>query len=131
MNHASQSAHGWWVATYVERFEYDHEDKANLNRRCKAWENTIIVRATERDEAYQKAESFGRGAGDSEMVDEAGRTGRWIFEGLISLLPIYEELADGAEIVWSEHQGISVKRVKSWVKVKEELEAFRPDDNTK
>jgi len=43
---------GWWIASYIERFEFYDEDKLNANRRCLAWENTILIKAEDREEAY-------------------------------------------------------------------------------
>ena len=119
---------GWWIASYVERFEYYDEDKRKLNRRCLAWENTILVQAGGREEAYRKAMAFGRIGDGSEGHDsQTRRRGAWRFEGLRSLLPICEKLEDGAEILWREYQGRTVKKVKSLVKAKKELEAFDDD----
>ena len=28
---------------------------------------------------------------------------RWLFEGVVELLPVYEEIEDGSEIMWAEH----------------------------
>jgi len=47
-----------------------------------------------------------------------------VFEGLISLLPIYDELKDGAEIIWVEHENKTIGKVRSWVRHKHELEVF-------
>ena len=44
------------------------------------------------------------------------------------LLPIYEELEDGAEILCWEHENVTVKKLKSWVKGKRDLEVF-DDEN--
>src|SRR6478672_13717402 len=41
----NRSPYGWWIATYLERFEYDDENKRNSGRRCLAWENTVLIRA--------------------------------------------------------------------------------------
>src|SRR5262249_32716776 len=60
VRYCNRSPFGWWLASYIERFEYDDEDKQNLDRRCLAWENTIVVRAKTRDEAYRKAVAIGR-----------------------------------------------------------------------
>ena len=53
------SPHGWWCATIIERFEYENEDYLNLKRRCKAWTNTIILKAKDHEEAYKKAMEYG------------------------------------------------------------------------
>lgn len=125
----NKSPFGWWIAAYIERFEYDDENQENPNRRCLAWENTIIIKARNREAAYKKAEKVGRlGDGNEGYSTEDGRRGRWRYDGLTSLLPIYEELEDGAEILWKEYENRSVKKIRSLVKAKEELECFDDED---
>jgi hypothetical protein len=121
----NRTRHGWWIATYIERFEYYDEDTSNLNRRCLAWENTILIKARTREEAWRKALAEGRLSEGSEAWDgETGRKGAWHFEGLTSLLPIYDRLEHGAELIWVEHTGRTVRRVRALVKKKHQLEAF-------
>jgi hypothetical protein len=116
---------GWWVASYVERFEWADEDKRNPIRRCLAWENTILVKARNREEAYRKAIGHGRVGHriEAHSVDKK-RKGVWLFEGLTDLLPIYDESADGSEILWRVHRGRTVKRIKEMVRSKDELVVF-------
>jgi hypothetical protein len=57
-------------------------------------------------------------------INTNGKKVRWIYEGLTHLLPIYEELEDGSEVLWKEHENRSVKKIKSLVKRKEDLETF-------
>ena len=123
--HRNRSPHGWWIASYLERFEYDDEDRRQLNRRCLAWENTILVKARNRHEAWRKAMARGR-LGDRSQARNvtSGRTGVWRFEGLTSLLPIYDRLEDGAELLWVEHAGRTVRSIRALVKPKRLLEAF-------
>lgn len=121
---------GWYVASLLHRFEWYDEDKENFNRRCLAWENQILIKADSPEQAYTKAIKYGKLHEESGEMWETGneeRKGKWRFEGLRSLLPIYDELEDGAEIVWKEYESRSVKKVKSWVKSKEELEVFDSD----
>jgi Domain of unknown function (DUF4288) len=121
----NRTRHGWWIATCLERFEYYDENRRNLNRRCLAWENTILIKARNREEAWRKAVAQGRLSEGSEAWDsETGRKGAWHFEGLTSLLPVYDRLEDGAEIIWVEHAGRTVRRIRGLVKKKHELEAF-------
>jgi len=120
----NRSPHGWWIASYLERFEYYDEDRRKLNRRCTAWENTVLIKAKNRDEAWRKTVALGRLSGGSEAWDETGRKGQWRYEGVTSLLPVYETIEDGAEVLWTEHQGWTVKRVKTLVKTKRELNVF-------
>ncbi|WHI46077.1 DUF4288 domain-containing protein [Microbulbifer sp. EKSA008] len=123
----NKSPYGWWVATIIERFQFDDEELDNMRRRCRAFSNVVILRADDREQAYQKAIQYGKsGIEDkSDWTNDKGRRGRWIFEGLSSLIPIYDELdPEGTEILFDDDNGITVGRVKSWVRSKEELEAF-------
>src|ERR1051326_2082129 len=113
---------GWWIASYLERFEYYDENKKNLGRRCLAWENTVLIRAGSREQAYRKALTLGRLSNGNEAWDvDTKRRGAWRFEGLTELLPVYEDLQDGAEILWREYPNRTVKTIKSLVKRKREL----------
>ncbi|WP_444894601.1 DUF4288 domain-containing protein [Microbulbifer sp. TRSA001] len=123
----NKSPYGWWVATIIERFQFDDEELDNMRRRCRAFSNVVILKADDREQAYQKAIQYGKsGIEDkSDWTNDKGRRGRWIFEGLSSLIPIYDELdPEGTEILFDDDNGITVGRVKSWVRSKEELEAF-------
>ncbi|OZG72613.1 hypothetical protein BTA51_13875 [Hahella sp. CCB-MM4] len=117
------SSVGWYVASYIERSKYVGEDDANENKRCVAWENTILIKASNPDEAYEKAiEEANIGREPYENSD--GEMIQFVFEGLTSLLPIYEELEHGSEIMWTEHENKAIKTIKSMVKSKSELEVF-------
>ena len=120
----SRNHSGWWIASYIERFEYYDEPKRDLNRRCLAWENTIIVKAQNREVAYKKAMAVGRRGEGSEAWNKRGRKGAWRFEGLTLLLPIYEELEDGAEVLWEEHDGRTVRKIREMVRSKSDLSVF-------
>jgi len=39
-------------------------------------------------------------------------------------LPVYDELENGAEIMWVEHKNKAIKTIKNMVKSKSELEVF-------
>ena len=122
--HRNHSPYGWWIATYIERAAWDDEPHPSPNSRCLAWENTIILQAPDREAAYAKAVSLASQY-SSEFEDDSGnRKGHWVYEGLTSLLPIHDELQDGAEILWVEHRNRTVRKVRSWVRRKEQLEAF-------
>ena len=124
----NKSRYGWWIATIVERYEHFDENKTNLNRRCTAWLNTVLIKASNRDEAYRKAIALGKVGRDSVCGAEGGRQGHWIFEGLASLMPIYDKLEDGAEIMFEQATNIAVKTVKACVKQKKALECFQDDE---
>jgi hypothetical protein len=82
------------------------------------------LQAPNRETAYTKAVLLASQQSSEFMDDSRSRKGHWIFEGLTSLLPIYDELKDGAEIFWVEHRNRTIRKIKSMVKKKEELEVF-------
>lgn len=123
----NKSPYGWWVAIFLERFECEDENLKNMNRRCLVWENMILIKAKTREQAYQKALYQGKLCEGEITHDGNGNKGFWKFEGLMNLLPVYEELADGNEIMWTEHRR-TVKTIKSWVRKKEELDVFIDDE---
>jgi len=123
--HRNRNHTGWWIASFVERVEYYDEDKANLNRRCLAYENTILIRAPNREVAYRKAVAHGRlSNGNEGWNSSTGRKGAWRFDGLTSLLPVYEDLEDGSEILWQKHVDVTVRKIRGRVKRKHELAVF-------
>ena len=91
--------------------------------RCRVWENTRLLRAKSREEAYRKAVGLGR-AGDRART----RGGEWRFVGISMLLPVYEEIEDGVEILWTDRGRLPVKKVKSLVKPKRQIPVFNDDD---
>jgi uncharacterized protein DUF4288 len=128
-SHRNRGPYGWWLSSYLLRLQYADENRSNPNRRCLAWENTIILRADDRQAAYAKAIRLGQENAGGEMREVAtGRKGTWVFEGLTQLLPIHDELEDGAEILWTEHQGRSVRSVKSLVRTKRQLSVFDDEE---
>lgn len=129
VSHRNKSPYGWWVAILVERLELKGEDRKNLNRRCTFDENIHLIKAKDRDEAYQKAMNLGKVGHNLKMTFEDGTKGGWVFEGVSELLPIYDELEDGAEILWTRHFSKAVKTAKAMVRKKSELSVFDDHDS--
>jgi len=110
---------------YVQRFEHYDEDRKNSKRRCLAYENTVLITAKDREEAYKKLMALGSAADGMECVDmNTGRRGIWRFEGPTELLPIHEKVEDGAEILWTTHRNRSVKSIQALVRTKKGLSVF-------
>jgi hypothetical protein len=124
----NKSPEGWWVAEIIERLEFEDEDTSNPRRRCRAWRNTVMVKARDRNDAYRKAIRYAQIGKDDPnpwIGEHAGRRVKCVFEGISSLLPVYDFLdEDGTEILYHDMKNITVRRVKSWVKRKEDLEVF-------
>jgi hypothetical protein len=123
----NKTPYGWWIASYIQRFEWKDARPATSRSRCLFWENTVILKAKDRDVAYQKATVLAKesATGKWELLgDPPSRPGRWVFEGLTSLLPIYEPLEDGAGVLWCESRNKTLGALRRRVKPKGRLEAF-------
>lgn len=96
---------GWYVATYVLRFVVlADEHNEDPERQFQIWENTILVRATDLDDAYDKTVEVGMQHAEPYKGGPHGIDVQWRFEGVLDILPIYEELEHGAEIMWAERR---------------------------
>jgi len=124
--HRNRSPYGRWIASYIEVAVWGDDPTPALNSRCQAWENTIIIKARDREAAYKKATRIGSAYPDAGKfwLEPSMRTGRWVYIGLTSLLPIYEELGDGTEILWTERDNLTRKTILAMVKTKHELSVF-------
>ena len=123
--HRNRSPDGWWIASYVERTCWDDEPLDDDTVRSRVWENTIILQADDREAAYEKAVRLA--SKDESVFDDGninGRKGFWRFAGLSSLVAIYDELEDGAEVTWIDHGVMSFREIKRMVKEKHALETF-------
>jgi hypothetical protein len=50
--------------------------------------------------------------------------GEWRFAGISMLLPIYEDIEDGAEILWDDRGRMPVRQIKKLVRSKRQLPVF-------
>lgn len=131
-NVKNTSVENWWVATLVERFKFDDEDTNNPRRRCRAFCNVVLIRAESNEEAYNKAIDYGRlGIDEGDKWHAFGRSGKWEFVGIASLLPVMDSFdPDGTEILFDDFHNVSVGRVESWVKNKSDLEVFQVEGSS-
>jgi hypothetical protein len=82
---------GWYVGSYLLRFiEIAQDGHDDPEKKFLTWENTVLVKATDLDHAYEKVVKIGR------MHTEPYKG------GITEIIPIYEEIEDGAEILWCE-----------------------------
>src|SRR6185503_20197472 len=92
---------GWYVGSYLIRFiELDAANNNDAEERFHSWENTVIVKANDFKEAYEKVLKIAEATTTPYRGGDNGIFVQWVFEGITDLLPIYEELEDGAEIMW-------------------------------
>jgi hypothetical protein len=114
---SSHSPVGWYVGTYLLRFvEIGARGNHNPRRKFLAWENTVLVKACSIRQAYRKVAKIARVTQKPYRGGTEGRRVRWLFVGVTDLLPIYERLGDGAEIMWLERRPQTLKSLRALVK---------------
>jgi hypothetical protein len=113
---------GWYVGSYLARF-IELEDPLNNDpeSRFSTWENTVIVKAVDLDEAFDKIESIGIEHAEPYKGGSEGIPVKWEYLGVTEVLPIYEELEDGAEIMFTSRHPRKLKNLMCTVMKKGEL----------
>ena len=113
---------GWYIGSYLLRFiELNDTNNDDIEERFMSWENTIIVKANSMDEAYDKVVANAQLSTDAYEGGPDKVPVQWVFEGITDLLPIYEELEDGSEVMWAEHNPRKLKNLRKRIKNKDEL----------
>jgi hypothetical protein len=114
--------YGWYVASYLLRFvELDQSGNDDPEKRFISWENTVLIKAQNFDEAYDKTVEIALAATEPYKGGEDGVNVQWVFEGLTDILPIYEELGDGAEIMWAEYGPRKLRNIRKRIREKSEM----------
>lgn len=122
-NSRNIAPHGWYVASYLLRFiELAEEGNDDPEKRFVTWENTILVKASCMNEAYDKTVKVAMKETEPYKGGPDGVDVQWVFEGITDLLPIYEELADGAEIMWAKHAPRKLRNIRQRAREKDELQ---------
>lgn len=113
---------GWYIGSYIIRFiELYDDDNFDTEKRFRAWENTRLIKASSLDEAYDKLVK------EAELDCEPYKGGpkgipvQWVFEGVTELLPIYEEIEDGSELMYRELNSTKLKNIRKAVRQKNEF----------
>ena len=109
----NKSPVGWYLGSYLLRFiELDDEHRDEPNRRFLSWENTVLVKAKTIEAAYSKVERIGKLESEPYKGGPNGIDVQWEYLGVTNVLPIYEEIADGAEIAWAERPPRALKTLQ-------------------
>jgi len=108
----------WFIGELVEEFKVAGQEKNLVHI------NTILIKADSPEAAYDRALALGESA-NRNFINTEGAEVRVRFRGLRGLLPIYDRLEDGAELLYEEHEGVSDEAIEAMVKPKEALAIFR------
>lgn len=115
---------GWYIASYIIRFvELGEDSNDDPERKFLTWENTILVKAADLDEAYGKTIMVAGQATKPYKGGPAGIDVQWVFEGVSELLPIYEDIEDGCEVMWAEYTR-KLKNIRKRVREKGHFHDF-------
>ena len=121
---AATSPVGWYVGSYLLRFiELEAAGNDDPDADFLVWENTVIVEAGDLDEAFRKIEAIGLQHTEPYKGGHDGVPVRWVFEGITELLPVYERLQDGAEIMWAERESVKLGALRAQSMSLEEIRA--------
>jgi hypothetical protein len=116
---ANRNRTGWWIFEEVEQWVSNRQKKLSPTSRCLVRLNLRLVQAKSREAAYRKAMKFG-------AIGMPSKTngGEWRFAGISMLLPVYDKIEDGSEILWRDDKMMSVARIKKLVRTKRQLPVF-------
>ena len=118
MSDQNVSPVGWYVGSYLLRFiELEEEGNFDEENRFHSWENTILVKASNLDDAYDKIEQEAKEHTVPYKGGNKGISVQWVYEGITETIPIYDELEHGTEIMYSESSR-KLKNLKKLVKKK-------------
>lgn len=96
---------GWYIGSYLERFvPLGMSDCADPEQKFASRICTVLVRAPAMKEAYDKIIDVALEKTPPVIVTHKKREGRWAFEGITGVLPVYEDIEDGAEVTWAEYK---------------------------
>lgn len=110
---------GWYISSYIIRFiELNSNDNEDLEKRFLAWENTILIQASDLDDAYDKAVAEAMLHTKPYQGGSEGVPVQWFFEGITELLPVYEALEHGSELMFREHHPKKLKNLRKLIRPK-------------
>lgn len=108
---------GWYLAELVQQF-YQPSTKTRS-----IWINFVLIRADHPETAYEKALKVG----EKYTYTQPDTLVESSFLGLCGLYDIYDDLEDGAEVIFSEYEDIDDETLAKNLKPKHEWSAFKAD----
>jgi hypothetical protein len=110
----------WYIAEIIEKCEPVERNEKQELRRVTTWGNHHLIKADSPEKAFDKAVKLGKEA-EYKFTNSDKVEMEWIFVGIGELLPIYEDIEDGAELMWNDYGFISNRRTMRMPYKKKEL----------
>jgi len=131
MEKISNKNGNWFIVEIIEKCEPVKRDENQDLRRVTTWGNHHLIKADSPEKAFDKAVKLGKEA-EYKFTNTDKVEMEWIFVGIGELLPIYEDIEDGAEIMWNDYGVISNRRTMRMPYEKKELmKLIKPKQQTK
>lgn len=113
----------WYIVEIIEKCEpVDRNEKQDL-RRVTTWGNHHLIKASSPEKAFDKAVKLGK-ENEFKFINADKMEMEWMFVGIGDLLPIYEDIEDGSELMWTDYGFISNRRAMQMPYEKKELIAL-------
>lgn len=110
----------WYWAEVIEEITVEGDNRNVVHR------NVMLIRADSPNEAYEKALNLGK-QHESSYQNPAGALVHTNFRGLGGLGVIYDNLEDGAELLYKENIDVSSEQIQKWICPKDQLSLFRSE----
>jgi len=121
----------WYIVEIIEKCEPVKRNEKQDLRRVTTWGNHHLIKANSPEKAFDKAVKLGKEA-EYKFTNTDKIEMEWIFVGIGELLPIYEDIEDGAELMWNDYGFISNRRTMRMPYEKKELmELIKPKQQPK
>ena len=110
----------WYIAEIIEKREPVNRNKENDLRRVVTWGNFHLIKAENPKQAYEKAIKIGK-EGEVRFINSDKIEMEYVFVGVADLIPIYEDIEDGSEIMWTDYGVMTNRKTERFARSEKEL----------
>ena len=121
----------WFIVEIIEKCEPVKRNEKQELRRVTTWGNHHLIKADSPEKAFDKAVKLGKEK-NYKFINSDKIEMESFFVGIGELLPIYEDIEDGAELMWNDYGLISNRRtMRMPYKKKELMKLIKPKHQPK
>ena len=121
----------WFIVEIIEKYEPVKRNEKQELRRVTTWGNHHLIKADSPEKAFDKAVKLGKEK-NYKFINSDKIEMESFFVGIGELLPIYEDIEDGAELMWNDYGLISNRRtMRMPYKKKELMKLIKPKHQSK